>query len=273
MMEKNQQKGSEKKESLKSFVQIHSRDMLLMVYDIMAATVAFFFALWFRFDCNFSEIPQKYLSAWLNFAPIYAIICAVVFLFFRLYQSIWKFASFVELKRILYALFTLALIHTALITVLFCRMPVSYYVIGTAIQFILVTFVRFSYRFISLERSKRSKLTQKEPSSRVMLIGAGFAGQLILRDLMTAVDINERVYCFIDDDRSKHGRYIDGVPIVGGREDILLNVEKYKIEKIYFTIPSATKEQSRDILNICKETNCQLKSLRGLLNSFQKIFR
>ncbi len=267
-MDKNRGQGSSKQNTKKAlflnFVHLHKRDLLLMVYDLVAVTGAFFFALWFRFDCQFSEIPQNYLSAWKSFMPIYAAISLVVFIVFRLYQSIWKFASFVELKRIIYASIILAVIHTALITLFFCRMPVSYYIIGIALQFLLITFVRFFYRFVSLERSKREKLSQKIPSSRVMLIGAGTAGRMILRDLLNADDVNEYVCCFIDDDKSKHGRYIDGVPIVGGREDILLNVEKYKIEKIYFTIPSATAEQRRDILDICKETDCQLKSLPGI---------
>jgi len=98
-------------------------------------------------------------------------------------------------------------------------------------------------------------------ASRVVLIGAGSAGQMLLRDVQGAREVNERVCCIIDDNSNKWGRFIDGVPIVGGRDDILLNVEKYKIEKIFLAIPSATPEQRRDILEICKETKCQLKNL------------
>ncbi len=241
---------------------LHINDLYLVIYDYVAVTVAFFFALWFRFDCRFTEIPDYYLMAWLKFAPIYAVICIMVFRTFHLYQSIWRFASFVELKRIFYSTGILAVFHTVAITLLFRRMPISYYIIGVAIQFLLIAFVRFSYRFVSLERSKREKTDVM--ASRVMLIGAGSAGQMILRDLQNAKEINECVCCIIDDDKNKQGRYLDGVPIVGGREDILLNVENYKIEKIYLTMPSATAEQRRDILDICKETNCQLKSLPGI---------
>ncbi len=269
-MKTNREKGSSKQNkqnmeaSLLNFVQLHKKDMLLMFYDLVAVTVAFLFALWFRFDCRFSEIPQIYLDAWLGFAPIYAVISVTVLWLFHLYQSIWKFASFDELKRIMYATVVLAVLHTVFITVFFCRMPVSYYIVGIAIQFFLITLVRFSYRFVSLERSKRAKMSQNVMASRVMLIGAGTAGQMILRDLLSAKDVNECVCCIIDDDKAKQGRYIDGVPIVGGREDILLNVEKFGIEKIYLTMPGATAEQRRDILDICKETGCQLKSLPGI---------
>lgn len=98
----------------------------------------------------------------------------------------------------------------------------------------LVLFVRFAYRFILLERSKRTRLHQKAMASRVMLIGAGSAGQLILRDLHSAKEVNECVCCIIDDNKNKWGRFIDGVPIVGGRDDILLSVEKYRIEKSFW---------------------------------------
>jgi len=250
--------------SLPHVIRYNLKDLFLILYDLVAVTGAYFFALWFRFDCRFSAIPSEYETAWLKFAPIYAVCCIIVFGLFHLYQSIWKFASFVELKRIVFASGILAVTHTVGITLLFRRMPISYYIIGAGIQFLLITAVRFAYRFVSLERSMFKKLSQTVSASRVMLIGAGTAGQLILRDLQNAKDIDECVCCIIDDDARKHGRYIDGVPIVGGREDILFNVEKYKIEKIYLTMPGATAEQRRDILDICKETNCELKNLPGI---------
>ena len=113
-------------------------------------------------------------------------------------------------------------------------MPITYYIVGVAIQFLLILFIRFAYRFVLLERSKRAKELQKTLASRVMLIGAGSAGQMILRDLHGANEVNERVCCIIDDNRNKWGRFIDGVPIVGGGDDILLNVDKYRIEKSFW---------------------------------------
>ena len=241
-----------------------SKDLLLLVYDVFAVTVAYFLALWLRFDCRYTEIPRNFLMNWLFFIPIYAAVSIIVFWLFRLYQSIWKFASYVELKRVICASTILGVIHAVAITLIFGRMPISYYIVGTAIQFLLITFVRFSYRFVSLQRRNSAKHARDLPEVRVMLIGAGAAGQIILRDLHNAKESNERVYCIIDDDKKKHGRYIDGIPVVGGREDILLNVDKYRIENIYLTMPGATAEQRRDILDICKETNCQLKSLPRL---------
>ncbi len=236
----------------------------LVVYDFAAMSGAYFLALWLRFDCRFSEISGQYLMAWLKFTPIYVIVGFAVFWLLRLYRSLWRFASFSELKRVTLASVATAVFHAVGITVVFQRMPISYYIIGPAIQFMLVLSVRFAYRFILLERSKRARTLQKTMASRVMLIGAGSAGQMILRDLHGAKEVTEQVCCIIDDNSNKWGRFIDGVPIVGGRDDILLNVEKYKIEKIYLAIPSATAMQRRDILDICKETKCDLKNLPGM---------
>lgn len=234
----------------------------LLIYDVAVSFGAYFLALWLRFDCRYTEIPNEYLMAFLKFSPIYAIATVAVFSAMHLYRSIWKFASFVELKRVELASAALGVFHAVLITVIFERMPISYYFIGIAIQFMLALFVRFAYRFILLERRKHTKSGIE--SGRVMLIGAGSAGQMILRDLHNSSDFNDRVICIIDDNKNKWGRYIDGVPIVGGRDDILLNVEKHKIEKIFLAIPSASAEQRRDILDICKETKCELKNLPGV---------
>ena len=271
MMKKNKKNDSTESKSVfkrtKVFFQmrgIHKRDLLLVLYDMLAVTLAFSVALWFRFDCKFMEIDERFRSAWSQFAPIYAILSAIVFWLFRLYHSIWKFASVAELERIVWASGVSGIIHAVGITVFFTRMPISYYLIGTTLQFIFIAAARFAYRFISLLRIKNAKSLQPEPESKVMLIGAGDAGQMILRDLQTSPNVKDRVCCIIDDAPDKQGRYLYGVPIVGGREDILANVAKYKIEKIYLAIPGATAEERRDILDICKETDCRLKSLPGI---------
>ena len=237
--------------------------LLLLAYDIAVTNGAYLFALWIRFDCTFSRIEPQYLEAWQNFIPVYTACCVVVFWVLRLYQSIWRFASFNEFKHILIANVITVLFHTAVITIAFVRMPISYYVIGMGTQLLLTMGIRFAYRFVLLER-KRWGGAKKSPASRVMLIGAGSAGQMIMRDMHESAHINEQVCCIIDDNPNKWGRYIDEVPIVGGQEDILLNVEKYRIEKIYLAIPSATPAERRDILDICKETGCELKNLPGM---------
>ena len=236
----------------------------LLVYDVMAVNIAWFFALWLRFDCKYSGIPWDYLDAFLRFSPIYTALCILVFWRARLYKSIWRFASYNELLRVACSSVMTFLFHTVGITVLFARMPISYYFIGAILQFLLTLGIRFSYRFILLERSIRQKHVENINLRHVMLIGAGNAGQIILRDMMKAKEITDKVCCIIDDNSNKWNRFIEGVPVVGGREDILANVAKYKIDKIFIAIPSATAEEKRDILNICKETGCELKNLPGV---------
>ncbi len=242
----------------------HIISLWLIIYDVFVANGAYLLALWLRFDCQFSHIPQEFLSSFFRFSPIYSVVVFVVFLFLRLYQSIWRFASYHEFERVIYATFITTVIHVLGITLLIMPMPVSYYICGPILQFGMVLFIRFAYRFVLLERDKRKKNSANETATNIMLVGAGSAGQIILRDITNRVSGNERVCCIIDDNRNKWYRYIDGVPIVGGRKSIPENVKKYNIEKIYICIPSATASERRDILDICKQTGCVLKNLPGM---------
>lgn len=233
-------------------------------YDAIAIILSFFLALWFRFDCRYSLIPKEYLGAYFKFIGIYVVFSLFVFLRLRLYNSIWRFASYSELMRMILATAITFVFHCVGITFLFRRMPMSYYFFGIMVQFGLTLAVRFAYRFVLLERSKRKKVEEIAKAKKVLLIGGGKAGQIILRDIKTAQELKDIVCCIIDDNPNKWGRYIEGVPIVGGRDDIMSCVERYHIDKIIVALPSATAEEKRDILNICKETGCELKNLPGI---------
>lgn len=237
----------------------------LAVYDIVMVNFSYFLGLWLRFDFRFSQIPKEYLYSFLKFAPFYTVFCIGCFYVLRLYNSLWRFASFNELNRIFTASMATTLFHIFAITLFVKRMPISYYILGAFFQFCLLTVVRFSYRFINLERTRRERTTGTV--RRVMVIGAGSAGQMILRDLKNSSDAGAVPVCIIDDNDNKWGRLMDGVPIAGGRDHILETAEKYKIDQILFAIPAASKEDKRDILNICKETGCELKSLSGTYRS------
>ena len=230
----------------------------LAIYDIVAVNFSYFMALLIRFDFRYSLIPTEYFSAWRSFAPIYTIIVLVVFGCMHLYNSVWRFVSINELVKITLATVFTGFLHIAGITVIFKRMPASYYLIGIMLQFFLTVGVRFSYRFILLERNRREKSEREKHSKNVMVIGAGEAGRTIVRELQKVKITNSNVCCIIDDNSNKWGRYMEGVPVVGGRDDIFVNVDKYHIKQILLAIPSATAEQKRDILNICKETGCEL---------------
>ncbi len=235
--------------------------VLLILYDLAVVNFSYVTALWLRYDFKFSTIDPSYLKAWAAFTPIYTVFCLFVFWRTRLYKSIWKYASYTELLYIIEASIATALFHIIFITIFFRRMPISYYIMGPVLQFIFMTMIRFSYRFVLLLRNEQANAKNY---GRVMIIGAGNAGQAISRDVRRSKEINDKVMCFIDDDPNKWNRYIDGVPIVGGRDSILEAVDKYQIQKIYLAMPSATAEQRRDILNICKETSCELKNLPGM---------
>lgn len=236
--------------------------LYLMIYDIFAVNFSYFLGLWLRFDLRYSNIPENYLHAFLKFAPVYTIAVLVIFYFLHLYNSLWRFASFNELNRILAATVITTVIQVLGITVIFERMPISYYIVGAAGQFGLTTAVRFAYRYISMERTRREQSVRTKYN--VMVIGAGAAGQTILRELRNSTEVSAKACCVIDDNPNKWDRYMDGVPIVGGRDSIMEAVEKYKIDQILFAVPSASVQEKRDILNICKETGCELKSLPGI---------
>ncbi len=234
----------------------------LVIYDILALNLSYFAGLWLRFDLHYSKIPQEYLSAFFKFAPFYTVFTILVFMALRLYNSLWRFASFSELNRILVSTVITTVFHVSGITIFFMRMPMSYYITGAVFQFCAVTAVRFLYRFVSLERSRRSKASNA--LHRAMVIGAGSAGQVIVRDLKSSAKSDIIPVCVIDDNKNKWGRFMDGVPIAGGRDSIMDAVEKYNVDRILFAIPTASAENKRDILNICNETGCMLQSLPGI---------
>ena len=236
--------------------------LYLLIYDVIMMNASYFIGLLLRFDVRYSSIPEEYLYAFLKFAPFYTVFSVAVFFLLRLYNSLWRFASFSELNRILLASGITTIFQLIGITAFVHRMPASYYVFGAIVQFCMVTAVRFAYRFITLERARREK--NQHAVHNAMIIGAGAAGQVILKELKVSNDAAARPLCVIDDNPNKWGRALEGIPIVGGRDSILQAVDKYHIDQILFAIPSASAEQKRDILNICKETECELMTLPGI---------
>lgn len=234
----------------------------MIVYDVIAINFAYFFGLWLRFDLHFTSIPAEYMSAFLKFAPIYTVFTIFVFEQLRLYNSLWRFASFSELNRVIVASVITTIFNIVGMTAFIQRMPLSYYIIGSVLQFGLTLTIRFSYRYMNLERGRREK--EANPLHNAMIIGAGAAGQTLIKELKSSGEVKSKACCVIDDNPNKWGRVMEGVPIVGGREDILINVKKYKIDQILFAIPTASAQARREILNICKETDCELKQLPGI---------
>ena len=236
---------------------------LMIVCDIIAVSASYALVLWARYDFAFSNIPEKFLEAYRQFALLYAAFCLFIFFVFRLYNSMWRYASFSELLRILIACAITGTAHALGIRfIMQTAMPRSYYLGGILVQTVLIVGIRFAYRLIDYLRKRRWQ--SHDALGRVMLIGAGSAGQMILRDMVRVKNPENKVVCIIDDDPDKRNRYLEGVLIAGGRDDILACVKKYNVNKIFLAIPSASAADKRDILNICNETGCELKQLPGM---------
>ena len=234
----------------------------LMICDFATIHLSYFLALWIRFDCVYSAIPQGYLQPYQCFITPYSIGAIILFWFFRMYRSMWRYASYGELTKTFSGSVTASIVHIVLISVLYGRMPLSYYLWGSGMQLILLLVPRFSYRLLLFLRAGLGHTD--DTSNRVMIIGAGRHGQMILRDLTMAKELNDKAVCFIDDNPNKWGRFVEGVPIVGGRDDILVNVQKYNVDKIFLAIPKASAEDRKEIINICNETGCEIKTLPAM---------
>lgn len=247
---------TEKREKIQHW---HWVSALLILYDLCASALSYMAALWLRFDCVYSHIPKEYIQTMLRSMPWFLALCLAVFFLLRLYNSIWRFAGFSELLRCVAAITVVNSVYVIGILRFAGNMPASYFIFGTLFQFIALMGVRFSYRVMLLIRSRIPMTDVK----RAMLIGAGAAGRMIVEDVSHG-DNALKIVCIIDDNRNKIGRNISGIPVVGTREDILLMAKKYHIDQILFAIPKASPQDRRDILNICKETDCELKVLPGI---------
>ena len=244
--------------------QLFYRRTCLMIYDVASILAASFLAIAMRYEFEFEAIPDYFLTSIIRFMPFNIIITIAIFYLFRLYNSLWAFAGENELQNLIISCFLSAAINGIGLFVVRVEkkaVPDSYYFMYA---FILITFIfvsRFSYRFF---RSRKHKMQNKKNTTRVMIIGAGDAGNSIIKELVTSNFSTMTVACIIDDNQDKWGSFIQGVKVVGGRDKILENVDLHSIDEIFVAIPSASRQTVREILEICKETECKLKVLPGI---------
>ena len=234
----------------------------LVLWDLFAIHLAYFIALWIRFDCAYSAIPRQYLKVYYSSVTIYALAAILIFTAARSYKSLWKYAGYAELIRVTGVSLGVSLAYSLFTQLIPSKMPVSYCLWGSVAQILLIMIPRIfggALAFIKAVVGEKNRSGDK-----VMVIGAGSGGQLLIRDMLTSDKINQKAVCIIDDDPDKWGKYVLGVPIAGGRDDIFSSVEKYGVNRIFFAIPSASQEDRKDILNICAETGCELKQLPGI---------
>ena len=235
--------------------------IFLVVYDIIAVIAASMLALVIRFEGNYTAIPRAYIVKSLQYAPVIIIVTAVVFYGLRLYSSLWTFAGAPELINITFACALSALAQMTVMVLFDVRMPRSYYILYGVALWMLVFLSRFSYRGI---RTLIKRQESGAATSRVMIVGAGAAGNLLVKEIRNSNHVSKRVVCIIDDDKSKEGSYLHGVKVMGNRQNIPELVKQCRIEEIIIAMPSAPEKEIKEILDVCKETGCDLKRLPGV---------
>lgn len=238
-----------------------------MFLDIVIVIISYSLALLLRFDFQYSSIPEEYIVGH-GVSSIFLVLATViVFWICKLYHSVWTLASVNELRMIISAYLLLIPIYVTGFVLIHERMPISYYLIGYIISFCGSTGLRFSLRFIrSYNRylMHESEMRANEKQDRIMIIGAGVAGQIIVKELLSCEKVHIKVCCIIDDNPNKKGKMLEGIPIVGNRYDIIRMVGKYRINRIIYAIPNTNAQNRKDILRICQETGCHLQTLPGI---------
>ena len=236
------------------------RQMILIVIDAISVILALYGSLVLRFN---GLIEKQYLHHANALVIIVVALSVIIFSLNRLYHSLWQFASVIELKNILIATLLSSFVNIALFEVTGNKLPRSCYIIYFLLLTMFVGGSRFSYRLIRLMK-KDFPTKEKRELEKVMIVGAGEAGEKIYREIYTSQNIYKEVVCFIDDDKTKIGRRIHDVLIYGGRHDIQEACDKYKIDEILVAMPSIDQKEMAEILNICKDTKCKIKKLPGI---------
>ena len=198
--------------------QLLHRRIVLVLFDIMTACVAGVIPLWIRFELNFNDIPNVYLESVWNFMLINVVITLIVFYMFRLYHSLWAFAGTAEAQNIVAACFLCAVLNFLGMNLLKYPIPRSYYFMYALVLTGIITLGRFSYRIV---RGRVHKSQNKKNGTRVMIIGAGDAGNTVIKEITNSHFSTMVIKCIIDDNENKWGRFIQGIKIVGGRDKIV----------------------------------------------------
>lgn len=248
----------------KDFLKIPmNRIVALVLLDIIMVIVASFAALYIRFDFSVQAIEPRYLLSWEKTLLFNVLITLLVFAVGKLYKSIWRYASVTEFLNIIVSSTVCAAAQIAVCMLSGNEMPKSYYMLYWVLLMGGACVIRFGYRFVRMLVYRRG-LDHSEKKENVLLIGAGAAGNAILKEIESSRYVNLSVKCIVDDNERNHGRYLRGIPIEGGRDSIIDLVGKHKIDQIIIAIPSASNKVKKEIIDICKETGCKLRTLPGI---------
>ena len=248
--------------NIKDNIKLYQRMIFLIITDAIFVILSSLLAMFIRteFIMNW-ELWNNYV----HLIPYDIIITFIVYSLFNLYKSLWQFASMVEMRKLVMAVFVSNFIKLFLyVLVLDVTLPRSWYVLDPIILLTFTAGIRFLYRNVRSMKNNTKYKPKVNNIKNVMIIGAGEAGNILLREVFLSQHLDKKVVCFIDDDSTKIGNYMNGVPIVGNRNTIIDNVKKYNDSEIYIAIPSATALERSKIVDICKDTGCKMKILPGI---------
>ena len=237
------------------------RKVILALIDACICSASALLALVLRFDI--SAIPQEYLSRTLSCIPLYIIITIGVMFAFRLYNRVWAYASMKELADVLKASLVIEALILGIHILREMPMPRSYYPLDFMMMAILFTAARFGKTIL---KAIQGTYSREKISKYVMVVGAGSAASILIKE-MAAPGTHVKIVCAIDDNENKKNKYLLGVPIVGGREDIPRAVKKYDITDIIIAMPSAPADDIKEIISICQGTGLPIRILPSVTRS------
>lgn len=233
--------------------------------DIIAIAGSFFVALYLRHDFSFEAIDTEYINTYFKTIFPWAFISVIVFALCKLYNGILSFAGVSDMFRIVLSYGCLSVLGLAYISITKMDMPRSYYIIGFILSFISTVCIHFGRRILREIGNHSAKIKHSAPElERIMIIGAGIAGHMLMREFSDSDKLKGKVVCFIDDNKAKKGCLLEGIPVIGTRNDIIAAAKYYRIDKIVLAIPSIEAPDRKEILNICSKTGCKVEITPGL---------
>lgn len=241
-----------------------TRIILLIVTDMFAVMASSALSLYVRYEFSFRDIDPVFWKAIQDAYIINIFVTLIVFYIFRLYNSVWRYASDTEMVNVVIAVTICAVMQPVIFWLLDARIPKSFPFFYAFFMAVFTGGVRFSYRFLRMVQNRRLSRYNVPGRQNYMIVGAGASGNAILQEIQSSKYLSMHVACFIDDNPGCQGKYLRGVPIVGGRDKIAESVEKYGIDEIIIAIPSANRSSLKPLIEICKETGCRIQILPGM---------
>ena len=242
------------------------RHLLLPLFlgslDIISAIIAALVSIYLRFDGNL--IPQNYLSMLVGQLPFFVMITIVSFFLFKLYSRVWRYAGSSELLAIVGANFAGAICWFIFSVLVEAVLPRSIYILTALVLTFFVGGTRLSLRVYSYLTSKPQYIQRTQKLNKVLVIGAGDAGAMLAREIERYHSGKRKIIGFIDDDRDKQGKTMFGIRVLGSRYDIEQVVADTDANEIIIAMPSVKSKEIKEIIDVCKNTNCKLTILPGV---------